>query len=385
MEQEILFPGDTLGIIGGNPNGIMLARAAKKMGFKVIVYCSDESNPVLAEADVKIVGKLNEKTKLQDFAERCAVVTYTSENINVDAVKFLQRFTRVPQGSDTLEIIQDRLLERAFFEQLNINVAPYATIVSLDDVYQAVSSIGYPCILKPIQKGFGKYRKQIIKKQTDIAKCADIIDLGTYILESWIPYEKELSLTLVRDKDGKLTFFPLAEDNYREHRLHSTVVPLEVDNEIKEEVKRLTAEIVKELDYVGVLQAEYFLTKSGAIYVKRIIPTVYASGYVFDKATDVSMFEQHLRALAQMPISQPRLVTPTEMVTIETKDLEPLRTQWVIKDNWHYNHFRYPKSLHPVSSEGYVLVTATSSESAKQQVEATGVWDDINSPTENVE
>ena len=66
----------------------------------------------------------------------------------------MQRFTRVPQGSDTLEITQDRLLERAFFEQLNINVAPYATIVSLDDVYQAVSSIGYPCILKPIQKGF---------------------------------------------------------------------------------------------------------------------------------------------------------------------------------------------------------------------------------------
>ena len=205
MEQEILFPGDTLGIIGGNPNGIMLARTAKKMGFTVVVYCSDESNPVLAEADVKMVGKLNEKTKLQDFAQRCDLVTYTSETIDVEAVKFLQRFTRVPQGSDTLEITQDRLLERAFFEQLNINVAPYATIVSLDDVYQAVSSIGYPCILKPIQKGFGKHRKQIIKKQTDIAECADIIDLGTYILESWIPYEKELSLTLARDKDGNLS------------------------------------------------------------------------------------------------------------------------------------------------------------------------------------
>ena len=173
MKNDILFPGDTLGIIGGNPNGIMLARAAKKLGFQVIVYCSDESNPVLNEADVKIVGKLRERTKLQDFAQRCDVVTYTSESIDVEAVKFLSQFTKVPQGSDTLEITQDRLLERAFFEQLNVNVAPYATIVSLDDIYQAVTSIGYPCVLKPIQKGFGKHRKQLIQKQTDIAKCAD--------------------------------------------------------------------------------------------------------------------------------------------------------------------------------------------------------------------
>ncbi len=385
MEQEILFPGDTLGIIGGNPNGIMLARTAKKMGFTVVVYCSDESNPVLAEADVKMVGKLNEKTKLQDFAQRCDLVTYTSETIDVEAVKFLQRFTRVPQGSDTLEITQDRLLERAFFEQLNINVAPYATIVSLDDVYQAVSSIGYPCILKPIQKGFGKHRKQIIKKQTDIAKCADIIDLGTYILESWIPYEKELSLTLARDKDGNLTYFPIAEDYYREHHLHATLTPVALDGEVATEVKRLTAEIVKELDYVGILQAEFFLTKSGALYIKRIIPALYASGYVFDKATDVTMFEQHLRALAQIPLAKPNLVKPTEMVMIETKDTDALRTQWVLKDNWHYNYFRYPKSLHPVKAEGYVLVTADSSKNAKEQVEATGIWDEITAENEIVE
>lgn len=376
MDQDILFPGDTLGIIGGSPSGIMLARAAKQMGFKVVIYCSDESNPLLEEANVKIVGKLNEKTKLQDFAQRCDVVTYTSEHIDVEAVKFLSQFTRVPQGSNTLEITQDRLLERAFFEQLNINVAPYATIVSLDDVYQAVGSIGYPCILKPIQKGFGKHRKQVIKKQTDIAKCADIIDLGTYVLESWIPYEKELSLTLARDKDGHVSFFPIAEDIYRDHRLHATIVPTDIADDVKEEVERLTTEIVKEIDYVGVLQAEYFLTESGALYIKRIIPALYASGYAFDKATNISMFEQHLRALGQLPLGHPKLVRPTEMVMIETKDLDALRTQWVLKDNWHFNYFRYPESLKPVSAEGYLLVTAALSKNARQQVEATGIWDD---------
>ena len=179
MENAMLFPGDTIGIIGDSQNGIMLAQAAKKMGFKVAAYCTGQSVPTLSEADVKIVGRMNDKEKLQDFAQRCNVVTYESENIASETVEFIERFTKVPQGHETLEITQDRLLERAFFEQLNVNIAPYATIVSLDDIYQEIGSIGYPCVLKPIQKGFGKRRQQMITKQTDIARCADIIDFGT--------------------------------------------------------------------------------------------------------------------------------------------------------------------------------------------------------------
>lgn len=120
---------------------------------------------------------------------------------------------------------------------MNINIAPYATIVSLEDVYQAVSSIGYPCVLKPIQKGFGPKRQQIIRKQTDIAKCADIIDMGTYILESWIPYNKELSVIMTRDYDGNLAYFPVIETRYKENRLNEAIVPANIQPDVEEEVK----------------------------------------------------------------------------------------------------------------------------------------------------
>ena len=151
---------------------------------------------------------MNDKLKLQSFAQRCDVVTYESEHVNSEVIKYIAQYTSVPQGTDALEYMQDRLLERAFFEQLNVNIAPYATIVNLDDVYQAVTSIGYPCVLKPIQKGLGKAHQQIIRKQSDIAKCADIIDMGTYILESWIPYTKELSVVLTKDAKGTINFLP---------------------------------------------------------------------------------------------------------------------------------------------------------------------------------
>lgn len=377
MENEVLFPGDTLGIIGDSSNGIILAQTAKRLGFKVIVYATNEGSPTLTDADVKIVGEFSDKAKLQDFAERCDLVMYESEHISSEVIAYLQKFTRVPQGSETLEIVQDRLLERAFFEQMNINIAPYATIVSLEDVYQAVSSIGYPCVLKPIQKGFGPKRQQIIRKQTDIAKCAGIIDMGTYILESWIPYNKELSVIMTRDYDGNLAYFPVIETRYKENRLNEAIVPANVQPDVEEEVKRLAGEIVSGLKYVGALEVAFYLTESGSLYVKRIVPALHNSGYVFDKATNVSMFEQHLRTLVKMPLVDIKLVQPAGMVMIEEENIDDIRTQWVLKNNWYYTFFRYPESMRP-QPEGYIIVLAENEMEIKQQIESTGIWDDLS-------
>lgn len=377
MGNEVLFPGDTLGIIGDSSNGIRLAQTAKRLGFKVIIYATNEGSPTLADADVKIVGDFSDKAKLQDFAERCDLVMYESEHISSEVIAYLQKFTKVPQGSETLEIVQDRLLERAFFEQMNINIAPYATIVSLEDVYQAVSSIGYPCVLKPTQKGFGPKRQQIIRKQTDIAKCADIIDMGTYILESWIPYNKELSVIMTRDYDGNLAYFPVIETRYKENRLNEAIVPANIQPDVEEEVKRLAGEIVSGLKYVGALEVAFYLTESGSLYVKRIVPALHNSGYVFDKATNVSMFEQHLRTLVKMPLVDIKLVQPAGMVMIEEENIDDIRTQWVLKNNWYYTFFRYPESMRP-QPEGYIIVLAESEMEIKQQIESTGIWDDLS-------
>lgn len=384
MENAILFPGDTLGIIGDSQNGIMLARTARRMGFKVAAYCTSQSIPTLAEADVKIVGRLSDKEKLQDFAQRCSIVTYESENIPAEVIGYLERFTKVPQGHETLEITQDRLLERAFFEQLNVNIAPYATIVSLDDIYQEIGSIGYPCILKPIQKGFGRGRQHVIEKQTDIARCADIIDLGTYILESWVSCEHELSVILTRTADGTLNFFPTIEGIYRDRVLHEALAPAGVPEPVEREARRIAGEIAGNLHYTGVLQVAFFVTAEGTLYVKRLVPALSVPGYVLDQASTVSMFEQHLRALAGMPLRNAELRTSGAMVIVSTSDLEKVHLQWSLKSNWSYCFFRMPETLRPVAREGYILVSAETPEKAAAQIEATGIWDEVK-PDEQLE
>ena len=374
MEDEILFPGATIGIIGESPNGIMLEQAAHKLGFDVIAYGPNEEAPTLRGADVKVVGTYTDQAKLQDFAQRCSLVTYESETIPAQTIAYLSRFTKLPQGSETLEIVQDRLLERTFFEQSNLNIAPYATIVNLDDVYQAISSIGYPAILKPIQKGFSK--KIVIKKQTDIAKCADIIDQGTFILESMIPYQKELAVTMSKDKNGDIKFYPLVEAEYRQGKLHQVLAPAQVDSDVANEIRRLSELVAKQVKLVGVMTLSFFLTETGALYVKRLVTGVNSLGYVFSRAANVDIFEQHLRVLANMPLAQPELIQATGMVMIEQDKREALRTQWLLKTNWHYQFYRYPKSMTTLNW-GHVLVTGESSQAIKEQVAATGIWDKL--------
>ncbi|WP_192944617.1 ATP-grasp domain-containing protein [Ligilactobacillus agilis] len=374
MEDEILFPGATIGIIGESPNGIMLEQAAHKLGFDVIAYGPNEEAPTLRGADVKVVGTYTDQAKLQDFAQRCSLVTYESETIPAQTIAYLSRFTKLPQESETLEIVQDRLLERTFFEQSNLNIAPYATIVNLDDVYQAISSIGYPAILKPIQKGFSK--KIVIKKQTDIAKCADIIDQGTFILESMIPYQKELAVTMSKDKNGDIKFYPLVEAEYRQGKLHQVLAPAQVDSDVANEIRRLSELVVKQVKSVGVMTLSFFLTETGALYVKRLVTGVNSLGYVFSRAANVDIFEQHLRVLANMPLAQPELIQATGMVMIEQDKREALRTQWLLKTNWHYQFYRYPKSMTTLNW-GHVLVTGESSQAIKEQVASTGIWDKL--------
>ena len=374
MAEKVIFPESTLGVIGNSPNGIELLHQAKQMGFKTVAYGSNAESPTLQAADLGIVGRGNDQVQLQEFAERCDLVIYESEQVSSEAVKFIERFTSVPQGSEALELMQDCLLERAFFEQMNVNIAPYATVVSLDDIYQSISSIGFPCVLKPIQKGF-MHRQLVLRKQSDIAKCGELVEQGTFILESWIPYEREVSVFLFRQQDGTLTFMAPLESYYQEHRLAQVVGPADVPAPIWQEIKKIAAQIGDNLNYVGVLEIAFFVTPAQAIYVKRVVPAMHESGYLYQKISNVSLEEQQIRVAVGMPLVTPQVIQKAALGMVTPEDYPAIKTQWVLKDNWFYHFFRYPASMQPQSKVGYVIVPADDGYAAKEQLDATGIWD----------
>ncbi|MDN3537079.1 hypothetical protein QPX96_04665 [Limosilactobacillus fermentum] len=164
--QNLLSQGKTLGIIGLTQKDWPLLVAAKKLGLNVGAYV-DHSQPQLTKlADFTIVGNYRDRDKLTEFGQNSDLVIYASSLIAPVAINYLTNFTQVPQGVAALEIVQDRLMERAFLDEINVNVSPYVTVISLDDVYQSIDSIGYPAVLKPIQRGWANRACGSITNQT---------------------------------------------------------------------------------------------------------------------------------------------------------------------------------------------------------------------------
>lgn len=386
MDNHVLYPGGTIGVIGNSSNGSMIVAAARQAGFNVGAYGADETSEMLQLADFRIVGELSDRERLEDFAQRCDLVTYDSEHLSPAVLDVLADKTALPQGSDLQMVMQDRLLERAFYEQLNVNIPPYATIVSLDDIYQSINSIGYPAVLKPIQKDLPHGEELLIKTQTDIAQAAGLMDWGTYILESTVSYARELAVTVARTRDGEATLFPAVQIERQDGQLKWAYLPAQIEPDVQSELDRICNEIVANVTYVGVFEVDFMLTANNAIYVKQIVPTFGEVGRIFDRATSTTQFEQHLRAIAGLPLSDVEILRPTVLAAFKKRQLNAIRTQWVIKKNWHFSYYqRYQQTTNDDDLVGHVLVQGDDVNKLLEQLDDTEIWSTPASTDESAE
>ncbi|MTV81955.1 ATP-grasp domain-containing protein [Secundilactobacillus folii] len=383
MDNHVLYPGGTIGVIGDSTDGPMIVAAARQAGFKVGAFGPDETSEMLQLADFKIVGQLSDRARLTDFAERCDLVTYDSQHLSPDVLSVIEETTALPQGIDFQTMMQDRLLERAFYEQLNVNIPPYATIVSLDDVYQSINSIGYPSILKPIQKDLIHGEELTIRTQTDIAKAAGLMDWGTYILESTVSYTREFAVTVARTSSGESSLFPPVEVKRQNGQFSWAFLPTSIDPDVQAELDRICHEIISNVKYVGVFEVDFMINDNGSIYVKQIIPTFGEAGRIFDRATTVSQFEQHLRAIAGMPLSDVEVLKPTVMAAFTNEQSGAIRTQWTLKPNWHFSFYRQGhQDVDNAQLAGHVLVQGDDINKLLEQLEDTEIWSRNNNDSE---
>lgn len=377
---NVIYPGQTIGILGDSISTPTLLARAKQMGFNVGMHSSNENSKAMELADYKYIGPYTDKETLKMFAERCEAVIYDNQFIDSDVIRYISQYTAVPQRDGLLDIVQDRLIERTFFETLNINMVPYSTIVTLEDIYQAINSIGYPAILKPIQRGLNGGKELLIKNQADIVLASGFLDSGTYILESYVEHDTDYSVVVTRTESGSIVMFPPVEVMYEGDQLMTAYTSAKLDPSVKKEMTRITNEIANNLDYVGTFEVTLFLAKSGSIYVSRVAPKLSAAGFVFDYAANADEFEQHLRAIAGLPLTQIIPGIATVYQAIRQQEYQRVQTQWVIKDNWHFTFYgNEPADDHQLV--GHVLIPTKSISDTLVKLEATGIWHDIDYKT----
>ncbi len=375
MGRDAIYPGSTLGIIGINRNGAALIAAAKKAGFNVWVYVDRSQPSVTKMADFTIVGAMNDRAKLTQFGEACDAVIYQTPNVDSRVLHFLSQYAVIPQGINALEIVQDRLMERAFLDQVNINIAPYVTVVSLDDVYQSIDSIGYPALLKPIQRGIGE-NSMLIERQSDITRAADFIDTGTYLLESWIEHTNEYTMTAATDgKDTEI--FPLAQLHYNDKRqLISVATPANIHDDMLKEMQRIVKSVAASLEYRGVFSVNFYVTSTGTLYVKNIEPGLTSIANIYDVTANVDQYEEQLRSAVGMPL---HVITPLQiglLMVVRNYQSRAIQRQWLLKNNWQFRFFN-DVGDDDQAILGFVWVTGGDNLAAlKNQVDDTEVWND---------
>ena len=381
--SNTIFPGSTLGIIGINRNGVAMIAAAKKAGFNVGVYVDHSQPEITKMADFTIDGAYNDKQKLTEFGEACDAIIYQTPNIDSTVIRFLGQYAAIPQGINGLEIVQDRLMERAFLDQININIAPYVTVIGLDDVYQSIDSIGYPALLKPIQRGIGE-QSMMIKRQSDITRAADFIDTGTYLLESWIDHTAEYTLTAAC-ANGEVEIFPLAQLVYHEDRqVISVASPAEGADDMLQEMHRIIKSVADSLQYTGVFSVNFYVTSTGTLYVKNIELGLTSIANVYDNTTNVDQYEQQLRASVGMPLHVIRQLQTALLMIIRNYQAVAIRRQWLLKNNWKFRFFNNTDKDDPAGILGFVWVTGDTDLNALQnQVDDTEVWNKTLPNTES--
>lgn len=371
--SNLISPGKMIGIIGGGEIARMMALSAKKMGYRIGVLDPEKDSPAAQVSDWQMIAQYDNQEALMDFAMKCDVITYEYDNIDADAITKIKKTVSVPQGAELLSITQDRLLEKAYLEASNINLAPYETIVTIEDIKGAIDGIGFPCVLKTISERHNGKDRFVLQSEEDILKAAYLLKRGTCVLEAWIPFERELSVMVVRNQANQVIVFPVTENIHRDRTLHESIVPARVNHYVEEEIERIARTMAEKLELIGVLGIEMFITSSGTLYVNELIPRPHHSGNYSMEACSLSQYDAHIRAICGWHLPEMELLSPAVMTTILTEHEEAAKVQIQLKPNW--NFYYYGKDNAKKGQKiGHITVLTKDVEKTLATIADTGIW-----------
>ncbi|WP_183881987.1 5-(carboxyamino)imidazole ribonucleotide synthase [Rhizobium sp. BK512] len=297
----------TIGIIGGGQLGRMLAMAAARLNFRTVILEPQADSPAAQLANSQITAAYDDPSALAELAGLCDVVTYEFENVPVAAAETLAKSVPVYPPPKALEAAQDRLVEKRFINGCNIPTARFHAIDSQPDLEQALKDFGGQGVLKTRRLGYDGKGQKVFRSPADNPDGA-YAELGSVplILESFIAFEREVSIIAARATDGTVLCFDPAENVHRNGILHTSTIPATISATTAEAARKAAEQILGALEYVGVIGIEFFVLADGSLVANEMAPRVHNSGHWTEAACVVSQFEQHIRAVAGLPLGNPR-------------------------------------------------------------------------------
>lgn len=381
-EAKTLLPGSTIGILGGGQLGRMMANAGSAMGYRFVALDPTEDAPCGQVAD-QIVAAYDDREAARELARRADVITYEFENVDAGVAAMLMAESYVPQGSELLYTTQHRLREKRAIEAAGVRVAPYSEIRSADELREAVAKFGTPCVLKTAMGGYDGKGQWVIRSESEIGEAYETLSRSgvQLVLEQFIRFDKELSVIAARSPQGEIKAFPPAENIHVDNILHLSIVPARISEDVQREAERLAMRIAEGLGVVGLIAVELFLTADGELFVNELAPRPHNSGHYTMEACRTSQFEQHVRAVCNLPLGDTSLMSPVVMVNVLGQHVEPLLELMAKHDESAERLGAAPK-VHLYGKKdavfkrkmGHVNVLAPTTDAALEWIQETTIW-----------
>lgn len=297
-----------VGVIGGGQLAGMMAGAAQKLGVELIVQTPSHQDPAVAIASKTIIAPIDNAKATAELAKHCDVVTFENEFVDLEAlVPLVQQGVCFRPGLPALARILDKYHQRHYLQQLSL---PQPQFIALDPTQLTIW--GFPVVLKARRHGYDGQGTFIIKDLATLQHqlTATKQQEPLFLLEEFVPFERELAVIAARSSSGEVVTYPVVETQQVQQVCRRVIVPADISSEVAAEIEAIAHTLLTNLQAVGVFGIELFLTRDGKVLINEIAPRTHNSGHFTLDACATSQFEQHLRAVCDLPLGNTALLSP---------------------------------------------------------------------------
>ena len=331
-----------VGIIGGGQLAWMMGSAAKKLGLELIVQTPNQADPAVSIANDTILATVDDAIATEKLAKKCDVITFENEFVDLEKLSLLaQQGVCFHPHLPALELLLDKYDQRCYLQKLGLPTPQFfaleeelAHIGSVKDLSNSVScqKLGFPLVIKVRRHGYDGQGTFIVKNIDDLQSKVTFsqIQPHLFLVEEFVPFQKELAVIAARSVNGDIVTYPVVETQQEQQVCRRVIAPADITSTVSAEINHIAATLLNQLDYVGVLGIELFLTRDDKVLVNEIAPRTHNSGHFSLDACETSQFEQQLRAVCGLPLGNSQLIYPCAIM-VNLLGYEKSRDQYIHK------------------------------------------------------
>ena len=310
----MIVPPDCIGIMGGGQLARMLAISARQMGYLVAILEPSDNSPAQPFANYYIKTRYDDELGLDQLAKVSSVITTEFENVPASSMEYLAKLIPTHPNHTAISVCQNRIAEKDFFNANSIPTTRYTSISNLADINQVDHDL-FPALLKTNTLGYDGKGQIRVDNQTELQAAFLQLNNQPCILEKLVTLQLEVSIMVARSKN-EIACYPVVQNIHKNGILDITLAKAQLDTNMQQQIVDAANRIVQQLDYIGILGIEFFITADNKILANEIAPRPHNSGHYTLDACVTSQFEQQLRAICDLKLGNTHMHSQAVMLNL---------------------------------------------------------------------